>query len=57
MLESATELDVTAVQLLWAAGCEARRLGVRFVLAGSLPEGTCAIFVDTGLDKFLIAEN
>ena len=36
-LESATGLDVTAVQLLWAAGREAKRVGVEFGFKGQTP--------------------
>ena len=49
-LGKATELDVTAVQLLWAAAREARGLGVEFALDGQeLPEIRSAL-LDSGLD-------
>ena len=49
-LGRATELDVTAVQLLWAASREARRSGVEFALDGQeLPEIRSAL-LESGLD-------
>ena len=47
-----TELDVSAVQLLWAAEREARGAGVGFSLAGRVPEGISAALVDAGFQKF-----
>ncbi len=37
-LEAASYLDVTAVQLLWAADREARSQGIRVTLSGGCPE-------------------
>ena len=51
-LERAAELDVTALQLLWAAEREARGSGRGFALAGRLPEEILAAATDAGLEKF-----
>ncbi len=51
-LERATELDVTAWQLLWAAERGARGSGRGFALAGRLPEEILAAAMDAGLEKF-----
>jgi anti-anti-sigma factor len=51
-LEGATELDVTALQLLWAAEREARGSGRGFTLAGRVPEEIAATARDAGLEKF-----
>src|SRR5580698_2980326 len=37
-LERTTELDVTALQLVWAAGREARGAGTGFAITGAVPE-------------------
>ena len=51
-LERATELDVTALQLLWAAERGARGSGRGFALAGRLPEEILEAVMDAGLEKF-----
>jgi anti-anti-sigma factor len=51
-LEHATELDVTALQLLWAAEREARGSSRGFTLAGRVPEEIWAAVVDAGLETF-----
>jgi anti-anti-sigma factor len=51
-LEHATELDVTALQLLWAAEREARGSSRGFTLAGRVPEEISAAVVDAGLETF-----
>ena len=51
-LESATELDVTALQLLWAAEREARGSGVGFTLVGRVPEEISVAVGDAGFRKF-----
>jgi anti-anti-sigma factor len=51
-LERAAELDVTALQLLWAAEREARRSGVGFTLAGRVPEAISAAAGDAGFEAF-----
>lgn len=49
-LTGATALDVTAVQLLWAAGSKARSMGVRCELAGALSEALRQQLVTDGFD-------
>jgi anti-anti-sigma regulatory factor len=51
-LESATELEVTALQLLWAAEREARRSGLGFTLAGPVPEEISVAVGDAGFRNF-----
>jgi hypothetical protein len=46
----ATELDVTAVQLLWAARCEATTLSVGFAFEGQVPEPVAASLAEVGLE-------
>jgi len=46
------ELDVSALQLLWAAEREARRLGIGMFLVGRVPEGITATLDDAGLVEF-----
>jgi len=55
MLGDATYLDVTAIQLLWAAEREARRAGVRWVFVDSLPEAIRAALRDAGFEESLLA--
>ena len=49
-VEKASDLDVTAFQLLWAAKREAERLGVPFALEGSLSETIRNSLRSSGLD-------
>src|ERR1035438_10706759 len=51
-LESAEELDVTALQLLRAAEREARGSKLRNTIAGRLPEEISATLLDAGFEKF-----
>jgi anti-anti-sigma factor len=51
-LEAATYLDVTAIELLWAAEREAIKRGVGFTLAEPAPEGVSAALLDAGFDRF-----
>ena len=51
-LESATGLDVTAVQLLWAAAREAQRLGVEFRFKGQMPEALRCGLAEVGMEEF-----
>jgi anti-anti-sigma factor len=51
-LEEATVLDVTAIQLLWAASREANRAGVEFALEGQAPEMLRAAFAMAGMGEF-----
>lgn len=52
-LAGVTELDITAVQLLWAAARESQREGVSFTIIGAVPEEITATVRDAGFDAFL----
>ena len=52
-LDSATSLDVTAIQLLWAAQREAQRAAVACAFAGPVPEAVSAALADAGLKEYL----
>ncbi len=56
-LRCATELDVTAIQLLWAAEREARKFGRRFVLAGEAPAEIVAAVTEAGFEAFPVPSN
>lgn len=51
-LEKVTCMDVTSIQLLWAAEREARGAGIPFTLIGRLPEPICATVREAGFDLF-----
>jgi anti-anti-sigma factor len=51
-LEGTTYLDVTAIQLLWAAEQQSRRSGVPFRLEGHLPEAESAALAAAGFSSF-----
>jgi len=51
-LDSATGLDITAVQLLWAAAREAQRAGVEFGFKGPMPEAIRCQLDEAGLEEF-----
>ena len=51
-LDSCIEIDVTAVQLLWAAEREARSLNIGFTLEGNLPDSIGTALKDAGFEKF-----
>jgi anti-anti-sigma factor len=55
-LERATGLDVTAVQLLWAAEREAKASGVVLALEGPVPEVLRAALEETGFERFPFAD-
>lgn len=52
----ATDLDVTAVQLLWAADREARASGVPFALEGELPGQIVTALAAAGIETFPVSE-
>ena len=52
MMESATELDITALQALYAAERDATKTGILFTLEGSVPEGISVAMAEAGLVKF-----
>jgi len=51
-LDANAGLDVTAIQLLWAAEREAKASGVRFTLDGEVPAGVSAALRDAGFERF-----
>ena len=51
-LESATELDITALQVLYAAERDAAKTGILFALDGSVPDEISAAMTAAGLVKF-----
>ena len=51
-LEGATELDITVLQLLYAAERDAAKTGIHFVLEGSIPDEISAAMTEAGLVKF-----
>jgi hypothetical protein len=51
-LQSTTALDVTAVQLLWAAELEAKASGIGFALEGEAPEQVLSTLVSAGFGSF-----
>ncbi len=52
-LDGASSLDVTAVQLLWAARREAETKAVPFHFAGDVAEAVSAALADVGLKEHL----
>lgn len=53
-LVGVSDLDVTGFQLLWAARREAKEAGMRFELAGQLPEPIQGLLAAAGLDAMTI---
>jgi len=53
-LEHTTELDVTALQLLWAAERKARASGMGFSLLGRVREEISVALSDAGFETFPI---
>jgi anti-anti-sigma regulatory factor len=51
-LESTTLLDITAVQLLWAAEREAKRVGVEFAFKGQTPDSVRCALAEVGIEEF-----
>ncbi len=51
-LDQTSYLDVTAIQLLWAATREANRAGARFVLKGEVPEPVSIALCAAGFPEF-----
>jgi len=51
-LADASELGVTAVQLMWAAKREARESSVGFVSEGQVPESVSAALAEAGFERF-----
>jgi anti-anti-sigma factor len=55
-LDAVTDLDVTAIELLWAAEREARRTGAGFSLTGPMTAGVSAALAGAGLDLFQLVQ-
>ena len=53
-LEGVTDLDVTAMQLLWAAERAAKTAGVRFGITAEEPPGIAGAFSDAGFDRIAL---
>ncbi len=53
-IAAATDLDVTAVQLLWAAAREAKKAGVGFSLTEPPSRNISATLDEAGLQQFLV---
>ena len=51
-LQSVTDLDVTAVQLLWAARREAKASSVAFAIDGPIPSMVLSSLLQAGFDDF-----
>jgi anti-anti-sigma regulatory factor len=51
-LRNATCLDVTTIQLLWAAEREAKAASVRFAFADELPEPVSSALARVGFERF-----
>ena len=49
--ETVCGLDVTAFQLLWAAGREAKRSGVQLALNAQIPDRVRSTLAEMGLDR------
>ncbi len=56
-LGAVTYLDVTAMQLLWAAEQQARRSGVAFGVAGQIPDVVSTALAEAGFPSFPAAVN
>jgi len=51
-LEHAIDLDVTALQLLWVAVREAKKLGVAITVARGIPDVISHAAIDSGFERF-----
>jgi anti-anti-sigma regulatory factor len=54
-LDRATEVDVTALQLLWAAQYEARRTGKACTVAGAIPEAVLHAAREAAFEELPVA--
>jgi anti-anti-sigma factor len=52
-LDGATDLDVIAVELIWAARRSAEGAGVAFTLSGAVPKSVSSALGNAGLQQFL----
>ncbi len=53
-VEQVTDLDITALQLLWAADREAKKLRLGLTVTGRIPDEIAAAAVDAGFEGFPI---
>ena len=53
-LACVTEIDITALQLLWAAEREAKGAGIGFSLVGQWPEDVATALAAAGFESFPI---
>lgn len=51
-LARTTDLDITAIQLLWAATREAEKSGASFGVSGQVPENVIKTVREAGFEKF-----
>ena len=56
-LDKASYLDLTAVQLLWAAEQQARRTGVAFRISGQIPDLVSTALAEAGFPSFPASVN
>jgi anti-anti-sigma regulatory factor len=52
-LSQVTDLDITAVQLLWAAARESKNAGTSFTLVGVVPIAITSTVREAGFEAFL----
>lgn len=52
-LQAGPNLDITSIQLLWAAKQEAEARGIHFAVDGNVPESVTATLIDAGFKPFL----
>lgn len=50
-----TDLDITTLQLLWAAARDARRSGLNFTLMGQIPKEIATVVADAGFQTFPVS--
>jgi anti-anti-sigma regulatory factor len=54
-METMTSIDITAVQLLWAAEREARKSGMILLPEGKAPDALTILLREAGFDRFPLA--
>jgi anti-anti-sigma regulatory factor len=56
-LAETAELDVTAIELLWAAEREARGAGIKLALTWPAPKAVIAAVIEAGFERFPVPLN
>jgi anti-anti-sigma regulatory factor len=56
-LDNVTEVDVTTLQMLYAAEQDAAKLGIRFILDGRIPNDISVATDDAGFKKFPVPQD